>query len=186
MARKLSVTELNRLHPDELAKRQRVPLRILLDNIRSGNNVGSVLRTADGFRLDHVLMSGISVTPPHRDILKTSLGAERTVPWSYHASPIQAIERCRLEGFNIAIVEQTTEAVALQEWCPEPGDKWLLVIGNEVSGVSDEVLPLADVCLEVPQFGSKHSFNVAVCGGMVVWQYMNVSGLSFLNACELS
>jgi tRNA G18 (ribose-2'-O)-methylase SpoU len=186
MARKLSVTELNRLAPDELAQRPRVPLRILLDNIRSGNNVGSVLRTADGFRFDHVLMSGISVAPPHRDILKTSLGAERTVPWSYYASPIEAIERCRQEGYKVAIVEQTTEALALQEWNPQPGEKWLLVLGNEVSGVSNEVLPLADVYLEVPQFGNKHSFNVAVCGGMVAWHYMNVSGLSFLNACELS
>lgn len=186
MVRKLTVSELNRLAPDVLSTKQRVPLRILLDNIRSGNNVGSIIRTADGFRLDQVLLSGITVAPPHRDILKTSLGAERSVPWSYLGSPVEAIHRCREDGYRIAVVEQTSNSIPLQEWQPEPGDKWLIVVGNEVTGVTDELLPLADCCIEVPQFGSKHSFNVAVCTAMVSWHYMNLAGLSFLHACELS
>lgn len=186
MDRKLTVTELQRLSPDDLAKRSRVPLHFLLDNVRSGNNVGSVLRTADGFRLEAVTLCGITVAPPHRDILKTSLGAERTVPWQHEASSVEAVNALKREGYKVAIIEQTANALPMQAWKPRADEKWLVVLGNEVNGVSDELLPLADVCIEIPQFGNKHSFNVAVCGGMVAWHFMVACGLSFIDACELS
>jgi 23S rRNA (guanosine2251-2'-O)-methyltransferase len=183
MIKKLKGAELLRLSADAPAQAVRVPLRFMLDNIRSGNNVGSFFRTADGFRLDGVVLTGISAQPPHRDILKTSLGAEKTVPWTYVANGVEALHALRTEGFKIAIIEQTTASISLEDWQPTTDEKWVVVMGNEVSGVAEELLALGDVCIEVPQFGTKHSFNVAVCGGIVSWEFMRKCGLSFLSGC---
>lgn len=186
MIRKLRTEELLRATPAELSALPRVPLTVVLDNLRSGNNVGSILRTADAFRLEQVVMAGITVTPPHRDILKTSLGAERTVPWQAATSASDWLRKAKSEGCRVAVLEQTTGSVALSDWRPQPNERWLLVAGNEVGGVGDELPELADVCVEVPQFGTKHSLNVAVCVGIVIWDYMTKVGLSYLSSCEVS
>ncbi len=178
MNRKLKGAELQRLSPEELQSRGRLPVKIMLDNIRSGNNVGSVLRTSDAFRIDEVILTGITAQPPHRDILKTSLGAERSVPWEHTDDAIEFCLAAKNAGWRVAAVEQTSNSVMLEDWQPESEEKWLVVMGNEVGGVHDDLLKLADVCLEVPQFGSKHSINVAVCTGIVLWQYMIQCGLS--------
>lgn len=183
MIKKLKGAELLRLSADAAAQAKRVPLRFVLDNIRSGNNVGSFFRTADGFRLDGVVLTGISAQPPHRDILKTSLGAEKTVPWNYVENGVEALHDLRAAGFKIAIIEQTTASISLEDWQPATDEQWAVVLGNEVSGVADELLALADICIEIPQFGTKHSFNVAVCGGMVSWEFMRKCGLRFLSGC---
>ncbi len=183
MIKKLKGAELLRLSADAAAQAKRVPLRFVLDNIRSGNNVGSFFRTADGFRLDGVVLTGISAQPPHRDILKTSIGAEKAVPWSYVENGVEALYDLRNAGFKIAIIEQTTASISIENWQPTINEQWAVVFGNEVSGVADELLVLADVCLEIPQFGTKHSFNVAVCGGIVSWEFMRKCGLSFISGC---
>ncbi|MDG2246922.1 MAG: TrmH family RNA methyltransferase [Flavobacteriales bacterium] len=180
MNRKLKVTEMGRLSPDEYAAEKKVQLIVGLDNIRSGNNVGSVFRTADASRLEKVLLGGISAQPPHRDILKTALGADKTVSWEYHENMVELLKKYQDEGWKIAIVEQMESSTMLQDW-KASDDKWIVVVGNEVKGVSDEVCALGNVFLEIPQFGTKHSLNVSVCTGMVVWEFMRQTGLSQLN-----
>lgn len=180
MARKLAVTELNRMSEASFREASKLPLHIFLDNIRSGNNVGSVFRSSDAFRVGKVILSGISAKPPHRDVLKTSLGAEKSIGWEYTENPLAYLQQAKAEGWKIAVVEQIDESISLEEWKPSSKDQWILVVGNEVRGVSDEILPLADVCLELPQFGTKHSLNVSVCTGMVLWEYMRCTGLSAL------
>ncbi len=186
MIRKLNVRELNRHSAETLRTLPRAPLSILLDNVRSGNNVGSVMRTADAFRLAEVILAGITVQPPHRDVLKTSLGAERTVPWQHTVEAAATIHAFKAAGGKVAVVEQTTASVPLEEWRPNHQEPWLIVLGNEVGGVGDGLPDLADVCIEVPQFGQKHSLNISVCAGIVCWHYMTSCGLSFLRGCELS
>lgn len=181
MVRKRSGLALGRLTPDELETQRRLPLHFLLDNIRSGNNVGSLLRTADAFRIGKVVLTGICVRPPHRDILKTSLGAEKTVPWEDVKDDVVAYLRAeQARGVKVAALEQTDGSVMLEDWTPSPDEEWIIILGNEVRGVEDELLAVADICLEIPQFGAKHSLNVAVSGGMVAWHYMHSCGLPFL------
>ncbi len=168
--RKLKVEELQRLSAEEFARAEKTPLVLVLDNVRSGLNVGSAFRTADAFALERVLLCGITAQPPHREILKTALGASESVPWSYFPRTRAAVEALKGEGFAVWGVEQTDASVPLQEFQWKPGEKYALVFGNEVRGLSEEVLPLLDGCLEVPQFGTKHSLNIAVCVGIVVWE----------------
>lgn len=177
MNRKLKVHELGRLSPTEFNQATKIPLIVVLDNIRSGNNVGSVFRTSDAFRLQEVMLGGITVKPPHRDIMKTALGADEHVSWSHHEDLIPALTMLKNQGYKIACVEQVENSLTLEEWSPTNGERWCVILGNEVTGVSEPVVGLADVCLEVPQFGSKHSLNIAVCAGMVLWQYMVQSGI---------
>lgn len=181
MSKKLRVSELNRISESDFREAKKVNLRIHLDNIRSGNNVGSVFRTSDAFRVDKIYLSGITVKPPHRDVLKTSLGAESSVAWEFLEDPISHLKTLKTEGWKIAIVEQIDDSIDLQEWQPGSDERWIVIVGNEVRGVSEDLLPLANQCLEVPQFGTKHSLNVAVCTGMVVWEYMRCTGLSTLS-----
>jgi tRNA G18 (ribose-2'-O)-methylase SpoU len=176
--RKLKVFELGRLDAEAYRDAQKVSLYVFLDNIRSGLNVGSVFRTADAFRLSGVYLGGITVQPPHREVLKTALGAEQTVDWSHHEDAVAALRELKAQGFKVAIVEQVEHSVPLQAWNPNADEKWIVVLGNEVKGVQDELLPLADLCLEVPQFGTKHSLNISVCAGIVCWEYMRSTGLS--------
>lgn len=178
--RKLKTSELNRLEAAALKAAPRVELSVFLDNVRSGLNVGSIFRTADGFRLRHVYLSGITVQPPHREVLKTAIGAEQTVPYTYFENSFDGLLSLKEAGYMIAVVEQTTESVALQDWQPKRDQRWVAVLGNEVRGVSDDLLALADVCLEVPQFGAKHSFNVSICAAIISWEYMRSCGLSGL------
>ena len=167
--RKLKLTELNRLSLDEYKLKEKQPLVLVMDNIRSGLNIGSAFRIADCFALEYIVLCGISQTPPHREIMRSAIGAEQSVDWSYEKDIAEALQKLKDAGYMIAGVEQTTESILLSdfEWS---GEKPLaLVLGNEVKGVSDEALPLLDVCLEVPQEGTKHSLNVSVCTGIVVY-----------------
>lgn len=168
---KLSMEALGRLTQDEYMAQVKTPLVFVLDNIRSALNVGSVFRTADAFALEKVYLCGITATPPHREILKTALGSTETVAWEHQADTTKAIISLKSLGYGVLAVEQVKEATQLQDFQWEKfGAKLALVLGNEVDGVSTDALPLCDGCLEIPQFGTKHSLNVAVCAGIVAWE----------------
>lgn len=167
--RKLSLKELNRVNIATFKAQEKTPLVIVLDNVRSALNVGSAFRTADAFALEKLYLCGITATPPHREILKTAIGATDSMDWVYHKETKEAIEELKAQGFQILAVEQATNSVPLQVFKPLVGQKYALVFGNEVKGVGEEVMEIIDTCLEVPQFGTKHSLNISVCLGVVVW-----------------
>lgn len=165
--RKLQLTELNRKSQDEFHQSPKWPVRIILDNLRSAHNIGSVFRTADAFLTDKIYLCGITACPPNREISKTALGATESVAWQYCENTLQAIEDCKAAGYQIVVIEQTTESVILDDFNPE--GPVALVFGNEVNGVSEAVLPACDAAVEIPQFGTKHSFNVSVCAGIILY-----------------
>ncbi|HTF19607.1 MAG TPA: RNA methyltransferase [Chryseolinea sp.] len=167
--KKLSLEELDRISIDEYREASKTPVCIVLDNVRSLHNVGSAFRTADAFRLEKIWLTGITGIPPHREIEKTALGATSSVPWEYIENPFDAVSRLKEKGYTIVAVEQTTESVALDRFIPLPEARYCLVFGNEVHGVSTEVVDACDVALEIPQSGTKHSLNISVCLGIVVW-----------------
>ena len=167
--RKLKNEELNRLNVEEFKKVEKTPIIIVLDNIRSLNNIGSVFRTADAFLIEKVYLCGITATPPHKDIRKTALGATESVSWEYKKSTIELIKELAQQNMDIIAVEQADKSVMLNDFVPNTAKKQVLVFGNEVKGVQDEVVSLSDVVLEIPQFGTKHSLNISVSTGVVVW-----------------
>ncbi|HZY80419.1 MAG TPA: RNA methyltransferase [Cyclobacteriaceae bacterium] len=167
---KLKLDQLGRLSVDEFKISKKIPVCIVLDNVRSLHNVGSAFRTADAFSVEKLVLTGITGTPPHREIEKTALGATHSVSWTYEESVGAAVKALKSEGWRIAIVEQTTESIPLQSFSIVNGEKICLVFGNEINGVSDEVIEHAHVALEIPQSGTKHSLNISVCVGIVVWQ----------------
>ena len=167
--KKLKLEELGRISVDEFKQTEKIPVCILLDNIRSLHNVGSAFRTADAFLIEKIFLTGITGTPPHREIEKTALGATSSVEWAYVEKPEAIATQLKTQGYTIVIVEQTTESIPLQEYNPGRKEKLCLVFGNEINGVSEEVVALADVALEIPQSGTKHSLNISVCLGIVVW-----------------
>ncbi len=167
--RKLSLKELNRVDVESFKLQSKTKIVLVLDNVRSALNVGSAFRTSDAFALEHIYLCGITATPPHREILKTAIGATNAVSWSYHKEVRQAIESIKQKHYQVWGVEQVSEPTLLQDFQPVKDQAYALVFGNEVNGISEEVLPLLDGCLEVPQFGTKHSLNVSVCIGIVVW-----------------
>ncbi|MCI9244950.1 MAG: RNA methyltransferase [Alistipes sp.] len=169
--RKITNEELGRPTPEEYAAKEKLPVRVVLDNVRSAQNVGSFFRTGDAFAVEHVALCGITAVPPAREIHKTALGAELTVPWSYHASTAECVRQLRDEGYEVLAVEQVEGAAMLDAFCPEPGRRYALIFGNEVEGVAQEVVDLCHGALEIPQFGVKHSINVAVSGGVVLWRF---------------
>lgn len=169
--RKITNEELGRPTPEEYAAKEKLPVRVVLDNVRSAQNVGSFFRTGDAFAVEHVALCGITAVPPAREIHKTALGAELTVSWSYHASTAECVRQLRDEGYEVLAVEQVEGAAMLDAFCPEPGRRYALVFGNEVEGVAQEVVDLCHGALEIPQFGVKHSINVAVSGGVVLWRF---------------
>ena len=168
--RKLGVTELNRLSQEEVKEAKKAPFVVVLDNIRSLNNVGSAFRTSDAFGIEKIVLCGITGTPPHRDIHKTALGAQETVEWEYAESTKIAIEKLKLEGYKIALIEQIDTSISLEKYSFSKEEPTALVFGNEVFGVSEDVLELADVAIEIPQFGAKHSLNVSLTIGVVLRQ----------------
>ena len=168
--RATSMDALGRLTPEAFAAAGKLPLRFVLDNLRSGLNVGSVFRTADAFRLEGVDLCGYTARPPHRDILKTALGATEHVAWKGHEETVTAIQALQAEGVKVFALEQALASTALGDWRPQVGERWAVVLGNEVRGCSAAVLDAADGVLEIPQFGVKHSLNVSVAAGMVCWQ----------------
>lgn len=168
--KKLSLEELGRISVTEFKEVKKMPVCILLDNVRSLHNVGSAFRTADAFRIEKIYLTGITGTPPHREIHKTALGATDSVSWEYIENAADAARRLKQEGYSIVCIEQTTESTPLQSFQPNESTRYCLVFGNEVHGVSEDVINLADTALEIPQTGTKHSLNVSVCLGIVVWE----------------
>jgi 23S rRNA (guanosine2251-2'-O)-methyltransferase len=169
--KKLKLEELGRITVDQFKGSEKLPVSIVLDNIRSLHNVGSAFRTADAFRFEKIYLAGITGTPPHREIEKSALGATRSVEWEYAETTEALLKKLKENGYTIVIIEQTTTSIPLHQFDPQPQTRYCLVFGNEVNGVSEEALPLADLALEVPQHGTKHSLNVSVCLGIITWEF---------------
>ena len=169
--RKLKLDELNRASVTEFKAQDKLPVVVVLDNVRSMHNVGSIFRTCDGFAVEQVCLCGITSQPPHREIEKTALGATQSVNWSYHADPLHAVEQLRKDGYRIIAIEQAENSIMLNEFEAGQNEKYALIFGNEVNGVSDEVMKVVDACIEIPQFGTKHSFNIVVSAGIVLWDF---------------
>lgn len=163
------MSELGRLDVSAFKSAVKIPVTIVLDNVRSLHNVGSAFRTADAFRIEKIILTGITGTPPHREIEKTALGATDSVAWEYIENPAAAVEKLKASGYHVIAVEQTSESTSLRDF-KMPAEKLCLVFGNEVHGVSEPVIALADQALEIPQSGTKHSLNISVCVGIIVWE----------------
>lgn len=167
--RKLRNEELERLTEEEIKHAEKNPIVLVLDNLRSMHNVGSAFRTADAFLCEKIILCGITAKPPHREIHKTALGATDTVAWEYHEKSMDAIQSLKAEGYTIASVEQADKSISLEQFELPDREKLALVFGNEVKGVDQEVVAQSDVVIEIPQFGTKHSINVSVSIGVVLW-----------------
>jgi 23S rRNA (guanosine2251-2'-O)-methyltransferase len=171
--KKLSMSDLNRLSPEDFKSSEKVPVVIVLDDVRSAYNVGSIFRTADAFRVNSIYICGISARPPHKDITKTALGATESVEWKYFGEVQEAVLTLKNDDYKVFAIEQVDQSMDLKDFQPVPGIKIALIFGHEVFGVRDEVLKLVDACIEIPQFGTKHSFNVAISAGIVLWDIVN-------------
>lgn len=169
--RKLNITELNRINKEEFKKSEKLPLIIILDNVRSLHNVGSVFRSSDAFRVESIYLCGITATPPQAEIHKTALGAEDTVDWKYYEKTQDAVIELKEEGVEVLAIEQVEGSLMLQNFVPQPDKKYAIVFGNEVKGVQQEVVDMCDNCIEIPQFGTKHSLNVSVTAGILIWDF---------------
>jgi tRNA G18 (ribose-2'-O)-methylase SpoU len=169
--RKLKLDELNRASVTEFKEQDKLPVAVVLDSVRSMHNIGSIFRTSDGFAVEQICLCGISAQPPHREIEKTALGATQSVNWTYHENAVQVVKQLREEGYQIIAIEQAENSIMLNEFIPDKSKKYALIFGNEVNGVSDEVMQIIDSCIEIPQFGTKHSFNIVVSAGIVLWDF---------------
>ena len=169
--KKLRTIEMDRLTVDEFKQADKLPLIVVLDDVRSMHNVGSVFRTGDAFRIEAVYLCGITSTPPMAEIHKTALGAEDSVTWKYFDTALEAVETLKAEGYEVYSVEQAHGSTMLQNFTPISNKKYAVVLGNEVKGVHQEVIDASDGCLEIPQFGTKHSMNVSVTGGIIIWHF---------------
>ncbi len=167
--RKLKNSELDRLSVDAFKDAKKTPIIIVLDNIRSLNNIGSVFRTCDAFLIEKIYLCGITATPPHKDIHKTALGSTDTVDWEYVENTLNLVEKLKADNVKICSIEQAENAMMLNDFKVEPNTKYALVFGNEVKGVAQDVVDASDVVIEIPQFGTKHSLNISVSCGVVVW-----------------
>lgn len=168
--RKLRTIEMQRLSVDEFHEARKLPLIVVLDDVRSLHNVGSVFRSADAFRVEAVYLCGITATPPHPEIHKTALGGEDSVAWRYFPTATEAVESLHNDGFFVYSIEQVEGSTKLQNLQLDTDKRYAVVLGNEVKGVHQEVVDMSDGCLEIPQFGTKHSLNVSVTAGMVIWE----------------
>ena len=171
MDRKLLNSELGRISAGQYRELPESGIVLVLDNIRSAHNVGSAFRTSDAFKVDRIVLCGICAVPPSAEIHKSALGAEDSVPWEHVGDTLEAVARLRSEGYRIVSVEQTENSVKLGEFRPVPGERYALIFGNEVDGVQQSVVDASDFALEIPQYGSKHSLNVSVSIGVVLWQF---------------
>jgi len=169
--KKLRTIEMNRLTVDEFRQAKKLPLIVVLDDVRSMHNVGSVFRTGDAFRIEAVYLCGITSTPPSAEIHKTALGAEDSVSWKYFKTATEALEALKAEGYEVYAIEQAHGSTKLQDFNPVADKKYAVVLGNEVKGVHQEVVDASDGCLEIPQFGTKHSMNVSVTAGIIIWHF---------------
>jgi 23S rRNA (guanosine2251-2'-O)-methyltransferase len=173
--RKLRNIELNRPSVEEFKNQEKFPIVVVLDNVRSMHNVGSVFRTSDAFNVDEIALCGITAKPPHREITKAAIGAERSVSWSYHENTARYLTQLKEEGYLLLGVEQMEKSISLENFAFDKKNKYALVMGNEVDGIHEEVIPLIDTFLEVPQFGTKHSLNISVCTGVVLWHAVSTA-----------
>jgi 23S rRNA (guanosine2251-2'-O)-methyltransferase len=169
--RKLNMDELNRLSVEKFNELDKLPVICILDNIRSQHNIGSIFRTSDAFRIKELYLCGITATPPNREISKSALGATESVKWQYFAETSMAVDQLREQGYKIIAVEQAVGSIILEEFEPDASSPVALIFGNEVSGVSDNVMEMVDGCIEIPQFGTKHSFNVSVTAALVLYHF---------------
>ncbi|GAA0717445.1 RNA methyltransferase [Aquimarina litoralis] len=167
--RKLKNSELDRKTVSEFKEARKTPLIIILDNIRSLNNIGSVFRTADAFLIEKIYLCGITATPPHKDIQKTALGATDTVDWEYKESTLELVQELQQQQIQILSIEQAENAVMLNEFNPKPNKTYAIIFGNEVKGVQQDIVSLSDTVIEIPQYGTKHSLNISVSAGVVLW-----------------
>ena len=167
--RKLSITELHRISAEEFKQAEKLPLVVVLDNVRSLHNIGSVFRTADAFRIECICLCGITACPPHPEMHKTALGAEFTVDWRYVENTVEAVDDLRAAGYTVYAVEQVEGSTMLDNLRLDPSKRYAVVLGNEVKGVQQEVVDHCDGCIEIPQYGTKHSLNVSVTAGIVMW-----------------
>ena len=167
--RKLKNSELGRINVEEFKKTAKIPLIVILDNIRSLNNIGSVFRTSDAFLIEKIYLCGITAKPPHKDIHKTALGATESVDWEYVEDTMQLIEKLKDESIKMVSIEQADNSILLQDFTLEKDQKYAVIMGNEVKGVQQEVVSSSDFCVEIPQFGTKHSLNISVSCGVVLW-----------------
>lgn len=168
--KKLTTDEMNRLTVEEFRESEKLPLTVVLDNVRSLNNIGSVFRTSDAFRVEHISLCGITATPPHREIHKTALGAEETVEWSYHEDTTECVKALKGKGYHIYAVELAHDSLKLGTDTVATDKPVALVLGNEIEGVQEEVMSLCDGSLEIPQYGTKHSLNVSCAASIVIWE----------------
>lgn len=171
--RKLENHELARPSAEEFKGMAKLPMVVILDNVRSCHNIGSVFRTSDALLIEKIYLCGITTTPPDKEIRKTALGAENTVEWEYHESTLALVDQLKASGYTIAAIEQVEKSISLTDFYPNKEGKLALIFGNEVKGVAQEVVDQCDLTLEIPQYGTKHSFNVSVCVGIVLWDLFN-------------
>jgi len=169
--------ELNRISIEDFKESKKTNVTILLDNVRSANNVGSVFRTSDAFRIEKILLCGITATPPNAEIHKTAIGAEQSVDFQYYKDSIEAIDIYKKMGYKVVAVEQAKQSIKITELKLDKNQKYLLVLGNEVKGVDQRIMDVCDFCLEIQQYGTKHSLNVSVCGGIVIWEFFKQLGI---------
>ena len=169
--RKIRTIEMQRLSIEEFKEADKLPLIVVLDDVRSMYNVGSVFRTSDAFRVEAVYLCGISCTPPATEIHKTALGAEDSVNWKYFKTALEAVDELKNEGYQVLSVEQVEHSTKLQTFIPQEGQRYAVILGNEVKGVHQEVVDASDGCLEIPQLGTKHSMNVSVTAGIIIYKF---------------
>lgn len=169
--KKRSIIDLHRITSDEYKKADKIPLTVILDHVRSLYNVGSIFRTGDAFRIESLCLCGITAVPPHAEIHKTALGAEDSVDWHYYKDTMQAVEELKGRGYHVFSVEQVEESISLQNFTIDKTQKYAVVLGNEVRGVQQAVVDVSDGSIEIPQFGTKHSLNVSVAAGIVIWYF---------------
>lgn len=169
--RKITNSELNRPSVEQFATMNRIPVVVVLDNVRSAQNIGAFFRTGDAFAIEKIMLCGITATPPSRDIHKSALGAELTVKWEYHHTTTECVEQLKADGYTLLAIEQVEGAVMLDNMEVDISKKYALVFGNEVEGVEQEVVDMCDGAIEIPQVGTKHSVNVSVAGGIVMWEF---------------
>ena len=177
MVRKLKLEELGRVDISTYKETKKLPLVVVMDNVRSMHNVGAAFRTADAFLIEKIVLCGITPQPPHREIHKAALGATESVDWEYYEDVAEALQVLKKDQYNIVGIEQTTDSVLLTDYKVDNTQKYAVVLGNEVDGVSNEALPLCDTLIEIPQLGTKHSLNVSVCGGVIMWEFAKVLGI---------
>lgn len=171
MARKLNTEEIIRLTPKEFKETPKIPLVVILDNVRSLHNVGSVFRTSDAYCVEKVILCGITATPPNAEIHKSALGAEFSVDWEYYKETTEVVNELKQAGYTMLAIEQAHDSINMDTFKAEKGNKYAVILGNEVKGVQQSVIDLSDGCLELPQFGTKHSLNVSVTAGIVIWEF---------------